>query len=91
VPRKLFVGKKRLIQQRRHQICEKMNFDEVVKSPFPDDFGKNSACKAREYCGMRRSYSYAVVTKDESQRSRRTFYEIVNFDDFNAGKQEVEK
>jgi hypothetical protein len=38
---------------------------------------KKAAGKARESCGMRRTFSYAAMTKDEEQRSIRLFYEAV--------------
>ena len=38
-----------------------------------------SAGKAREYRGMRRTLAYATMTRDEAQRSIRTFYEGVIF------------
>jgi hypothetical protein len=33
---------------------------------------------ARESLGMRRTYQYVAMTKDEAQRRRWTFYEAVN-------------
>jgi hypothetical protein len=39
---------------------------------------KKAAGKTRESCGMRRTSAYAAMTKDEVQRSIRTFYEAVN-------------
>ena len=56
-----------------------MNFDELVKSHKLDGTVKSSRCKARESLGMRRTYKYVGMTKDEAQRSRWTFYEAVNF------------
>ncbi len=41
----------------------------LVKSHKSDATGKSSRCKARESLGMRRTYQYAAVTKDEAQRS----------------------
>jgi len=41
----------------------------LVKSHKSDGTGKSSTCKARESLGMRRTYQYAAVTKDEAQRS----------------------
>jgi hypothetical protein len=38
---------------------------------------KKAAGKARESSGMRRTLVYAAMTKDEAQRSIRTFYEAV--------------
>ncbi len=34
--------------------------------------------ETRESLGMRCAYWYAVMTEDEAQRSRWTFYEVVN-------------
>ncbi len=58
--------------------------DELVKSHQSDDTVKSSRCKARESLRMRRTYWYAglaersqAMTKDEAQRSRWTFYEVV--------------
>jgi len=69
----------------------KVNTDGLVKSHKSDGTVKSSRCKARESLGMRRTYQYAAVTKDEAQRSpsallravsmsngRWTFYEAVN-------------
>jgi len=39
-----------------------------------------AAGKAREFRGMRRTLAYAAMTKDEAQRSIRTFYEAVKSD-----------
>ena len=75
--------------------CSKYFFDHskvdgLVKSHRSDGTVKSSRCKARESLGMRRTYQYAAVTKDEAQRSpsallravsmsngRWTFYEAV--------------
>jgi hypothetical protein len=38
---------------------------------------KKAAGKAREPRGMRRTLTYAAMTKDEAQRSIRPFYEAV--------------
>ena len=38
---------------------------------------KGSRCKAGESLGMRRTYQYVTMTKDEAQRCRWTFYEAV--------------
>ena len=46
-----------------------MNIDGTVKS---------FRCKARESLGMKRTYQYSAMTKDEAQRRRWTFYEAVN-------------
>jgi hypothetical protein len=51
--------------------------DEFVKSHKLDGTIKSSRCKARESLGMRRTYRYVGMTKDEAQRSRWTFYEAV--------------
>jgi len=42
-----------------------------------DDTVKSSRCKAHESLGTRRTQVYVGVTKDEVQRSRWTFYEVV--------------
>ena len=57
-----------------------LNLDGLVKSHKSDGTVKSSRCKARESLGMRRTYQYAAVTKDEAQRRRWTFYEAVNLD-----------
>ena len=49
----------------------------LVRSHKSDGTVKSSGCKAHESLGMRRTYQYAAVTKDEAQRSRWTFYEAV--------------
>ena len=54
------------------------NSDDLVKSHKLDGTVKSSRCKARESLGMRRTYKYVGMTKDEAQRSRWTFYEAVN-------------
>jgi hypothetical protein len=54
-------------------------FDELVKSHQLNGTVKSSRCKARESLGMRRTYKYVGMTKDEAQRSRWTFYEAVKF------------
>jgi len=54
--------------------------DGLVKSHKSDGTVKSSRCKARESLGMRRTYQYAAVTKDEVQRRRWTFYEAVKND-----------
>jgi hypothetical protein len=56
------------------------NLDELVKSHYLDGTVKSARCKARESLGMRRTYKYVGMTKDEAQRSRWTFYEAVNLD-----------
>jgi hypothetical protein len=53
--------------------------DEPVKSFKLDGTVKSSRCKARESLGMRRTVKYVGMTKDEAQRSRWAFYEVVNF------------
>ena len=40
----------------------------LVKSQKSDGKAKSSRCKARESFGMRRTYQYAAVAKDEAQR-----------------------
>jgi hypothetical protein len=47
-----------------------LNDDGPVKSHKSDGTVKSSRCKARESLGMRRTYQYAAVTKDEAQRRR---------------------
>jgi len=54
-------------------------FDELVKSRILGDTVKSSRCKTRKSLGMRRTYEYVGMTKDEAQRSRWTFYEVVIF------------
>ena len=54
------------------------NLGGLVKNHKSDGTVKNSRCKARKSLGMRRTYQYAAVTKDEAQRRRWTFYEAVN-------------
>ena len=51
--------------------------DELVKSHKLDGTVKSARCKARESLGMRRTYKYVGMTKDEAQRSRWTFYEAI--------------
>ncbi len=56
-------------------------YDPVKKPAFASNFDgkvKSSICKAREFGGMRRTYKYAAMTKNEAQHSRVTFYEAVN-------------
>jgi len=51
-----------------------------VKSPNSDGKVKSSLCKARESSGMKRTYGYVVMTKDEAQSAaadRMTFYKAV--------------
>ena len=68
-----------------------VKIDDLVKSYQKDGTEKSSRCKARESLGMRRTWKYVVMTKDEAQRSpsamlraaslssgRWTFYEAVN-------------
>jgi hypothetical protein len=43
---------------------------------------KKAAGKARESRGVRRTLAYAVMTKDEAQRSIRTFDEVVKLTGF---------
>ena len=54
--------------------------DDLVKSQKSDGTVKSSRCKARESLGMRRTYQYVAMTKDEAQRRRWTFYEAVIID-----------
>jgi hypothetical protein len=51
--------------------------DDFVKIHKLDSTAKSSRCKARESLGMRRTYVYVGMTKDETQRSRWTFCEAV--------------
>ena len=51
--------------------------NDLVKSQKSDGTVKGSRCKARESLGMRRTYQYVAMTKDEAQRRRWTFYEAV--------------
>jgi hypothetical protein len=55
------------------------NIHGPVKSQKSDDKVNSFRCKARKYEGMRRTYLYAAMTEDAAQRSRWTFYEVVNF------------
>ncbi len=55
--------------------------DDLAKSQKSDGTVKSSRCKARESLGMRRTYQYVAMTKDEAQRRRWTFYEAVKVDD----------
>jgi len=55
----------------------KSKVDGIAKSHKSDGPVKSFRCKARESLGMRRTYQYAAVTKDEAQRRRWTFYETV--------------
>ncbi len=68
--------------------------DDLAKSQKSDGTVKSSRCKARESLGMRRTYQYVAMTKDEAQRrpsallravslpnGRWTFYEAVKVDD----------
>ena len=54
------------------------NTDGLVKSQRSDDKAKRFRCKARKYEGTRRTYWYAAMTEDAAQRSRWTFYDVVN-------------
>jgi hypothetical protein len=56
------------------------NIDELVKSDNLDGTVKSARCKANESLGMRRTYKYVGMTKDEVQRSRWIFYEAVNIE-----------
>ena len=57
-----------------------MNLDSPVKSQRSDDKVKRFRCKAHKYEGMRRTYWYAAMSEDAVQRSRWTFYEVVNIE-----------
>ena len=54
-----------------------LKIDEVVKSQKSDGTVKSSRCKARKSRGVKRTYSYAAMTRDAAQRRRWTFYEAV--------------
>ncbi len=54
--------------------------DEFVKSHHGDDEVKSSRGKARKSLGMRRTYVYVAVTKDEVQRRIWTFYDVVKIE-----------
>jgi len=41
---------------------------------------KRFRCKAHKYEGMKRTYWYAAMSEDAVQRSRWTFYEVVNIE-----------
>jgi len=56
---------------------QRFKVDELAKSLQSDGTVKSSRCKARESLGMRRTYKYAGMTKDEAQRSGWSFYEAV--------------
>jgi len=49
----------------------------VVKALNMGRFRKKAAGKARETRGVRCTLQYAAMTRDEAQRSIRTFYETV--------------
>ena len=55
------------------------NIDELVKSHKLDGTVKGSRCKARESLGVRRTYKYVGMTKDEAQHSRWAFHEAVKY------------
>jgi len=68
-------------------VSQQCKRDELVKSQKLGDKVKSSRCKARESLGMRRTQGYVglaelsqVMTKDEAQRSRWTFYEVVKIE-----------
>jgi hypothetical protein len=63
-------------------VCRDLNFEGFIKSHKSDGTVKSSRRKARESLGMRHTYQYAAVTKDEAQRRRWTFYEAVNVESF---------
>jgi hypothetical protein len=50
--------------------CSAVNIDDFVKSLKSDDKVKGFRCKARESLGLRRTWKYVGMTKDEAQRSR---------------------
>jgi hypothetical protein len=43
-----------------------VNFDDLVKSQHWDGTVKSTQCKACESLGMRRTYKYASMMKDEA-------------------------
>jgi len=43
-----------------------------------DGTAKRSKIKARKSLGMRRTYRYVAMTKDEAQRRDWTFFEAIN-------------
>jgi len=45
-----------------------INLDALVKSHSLDGTVKSSRCKARKSLGMRRTYKYVGMTKNEAQR-----------------------
>jgi len=64
-----------LIRDRTFDIrCWTFILDEPVKSPISDGFVKSAEIKACEPRGMRRTYGYSAVTRDEAKRRYRTFY-----------------
>jgi hypothetical protein len=63
----------------------RVNINDLVKSQESGGTVKSSRCKARESLGMRRTYQYVAMTKDEAQRCRWTFYEAVNINTQPAG------
>ncbi len=44
----------------------RVNINDLVKSQKSDGTVKGSRCKAREALGMRRTYQYVAMTKDEA-------------------------
>jgi hypothetical protein len=73
---------------RNHGVNKKtgisIKIDELAKSHKLDGTVKSARCKARESLGMRRTYKYVGMTKDEAQRSRWTFYEAVKIVNYNT-------
>ena len=47
-------------------LVEVLSFDEPVKSFISDGFVKSAEIKACESRGMRRTYGYSAVTRDEA-------------------------
>jgi hypothetical protein len=52
--------------------------EQLVESNDLDGIVKNSRCKAHKSLGMKRTWQYAAMTKDEVQRRRWTFYDAVS-------------
>ena len=74
--------KEKGIYQEMSSVMKLLPFkiDELVKSQNLGDKVKSSSCKARESLGMRCAYRCVGMIKDEAQRSRWTFYEVVKID-----------
>jgi hypothetical protein len=56
---------------------KELGINVLARSQKSDGTVKSSRCKARESLGMRRTYQYVAMTKDEAQRRRWPFYEAV--------------